>query len=371
MSTIEIVCSSRELFGADRAALRLADVLVGLGHRPYLVLPLGRPERGLAAAAGRAGIEWTERPVALATSTGLDSVAGLRPRQTRGGKGPALTVINSISILSGAARGANKVLIVREWLQPRSPKHRVLVAKQRLGLDGVVGISNGVLRQWERSTKGPGCKLVVNDWLDDATISHYAADVLPRAGSILCVGRFNQWKGQEVLADAYDLAFGAETTRPSLTFVGAQAGTEFAPRADAISARGEDGRWSVEPFVPDPSDHFKKAALFVLPSMRPEPFGLVLLEALAAGCMVIAFEGGGPDDLAAAFPDSLRLVKRDTSALAAAIKTWRNEGCQSQSAEQHKATLEVLRTRFSPAAAQSSWASILAAIAPSLARGMS
>ena len=34
--------------------------------------------------------------------------------------------------------------------------------------------------------------------------------------------------------------------------------------------------------------------VLVLPSLQPEPFGLVVLEAMAAGCPVIATNHGGP-----------------------------------------------------------------------------
>ena len=43
---VEILCSSRELFGADRSALRLAGVLADIGADPALVVPAQRPELG-------------------------------------------------------------------------------------------------------------------------------------------------------------------------------------------------------------------------------------------------------------------------------------------------------------------------------------
>lgn len=360
--SIEIVCSSRELFGADRAALRLAQTFQLLDREPFLVLPKARPERGLAAAADDAGIPWVERSVPLATSSGLDSVAGLRARHQRIGLDPTLSVINSASILAGSAPGARKVLMVREWLDPRSPKHRALVLRHRLGLDTAVAVSQGVMRQWRGCVRGPRHQVVVNDWLDDATIQAYSHGARERAGSIVCVGRFNQWKGQEVLADAFELAYRAHSPRPSMRFVGAQPGTEFAERAHLIAERGHAEGWSVEPFVADPSQCFQQAALLVLPSMRPEPFGLVLLEGLAAGCTIIAFEGGGPDDLASAFPGVVRTVRRDVSSLAEALAGWWDAGGHSQTSSQHHATLEMLHERFSPTGAQTSWRRILARV---------
>ena len=43
----------------------------------------------------------------------------------------------------------------------------------------------------------------------------------------------------------------------------------------------------------------RAASVFVLPSIR-EPFGLVLLEALACGCRAVAADSGGPRDLISA-----------------------------------------------------------------------
>src|SRR5205823_6518240 len=60
----------------------------------------------------------------------------------------------------------------------------------------------------------------------------------------------------------------------------------------------------------------------VVPSLRPEPFGNVILEALAAGCPVLAFGGGGPDDLAQRFPKWVRVVPRSVDALADGLRDW-------------------------------------------------
>ena len=61
--------------------------------------------------------------------------------------------------------------------------------------------------------------------------------------------------------------------------------------------------------------------LFVLPSTEPEPYGLVVVEALASGTPVVVTDAGGPREIAAsATPGSARLVApRDAAALAEAI----------------------------------------------------
>ena len=61
--------------------------------------------------------------------------------------------------------------------------------------------------------------------------------------------------------------------------------------------------------------------LFVLPSTEPEPYGLVVVEALASGAPVVVTDAGGPREIAAgATPGSARLVPPgDAHALADAI----------------------------------------------------
>jgi glycosyltransferase involved in cell wall biosynthesis len=46
-------------------------------------------------------------------------------------------------------------------------------------------------------------------------------------------------------------------------------------------------------FTSDPSRHYAWADVVVIPSLRPEPFGRVAVEAMSAGCLVIAAKHGG------------------------------------------------------------------------------
>jgi glycosyltransferase involved in cell wall biosynthesis len=179
---------------------------------------------------------------------------------------------------------------------------------------------------------------------------------------ILCIGRFNNWKGQEALAEAYEQAFASTAEHPLLRFVGAQQGTEFEDRSNALKTRGECWGWEVLPFVSDPADYFRKAALVVVPSLKPEPFGMVMLEALAYGCRVLAFEGGGPSDVAVDFPDAVKVIKRDRLILAEELANWWRLGGVALTGGELGDTWDTLYRRYSPEIRAESWQRIVDAV---------
>lgn len=354
----EILCSSRELFGADRSALRLAGVLADIGVDATLVVPEQRPDLGLDDEARKRGIAVHVRPVAIASSRGVEAPRALAARRR---VAPDLTIHNTTAVLGAGRRGGAKVMMVREWLEPSSPRHRGVVALHRVGLSAVIGISGDVLTQWRACVRGPRVQALVPNWLEDEKVP--AAPTVDKAAreGILFLGRFNDWKGQDVLADAYEQAFAGDSppSRPSLTFVGAQPGTAFADAAERLEARGRAGGWTVLPFAEDPTPHLERAALLVVPSLHPEPFGMVILEALARGCRVLAFPGGGASDLAGPFGAALTTVARTAADLTAALRQWHADGAAAQSTACWATTLQLLREGWSPAAARTRWSEVL------------
>ena len=356
---VDILCSSRELFGADRSALRLAEILKLLGHSPSLVLPENRPELGLAAAAAGREIPFREAKIGIASSGGIDELAATTSVRRSSAD---LTIFNSTAVL-GAGRVTNKIIVVREWLYPHSLRHRLVATRHRVGAAAVVGVSSGVISQWRMCVRGPSRQYVVHNWLDDSALdqTRRIPNETGREG-ILCIGRFNRWKGQEMLADAYEQAFAGRSDRPSLRFVGAQPGTAFEARAAHLASRGQRLGWEVLPFVSVPGDHFRSAALVTVPSLQPEPFGMVILEAISHGCRVIAFEGGGPSDLAESFPGVVKLVPRDTDHLARALAEWWDTGGTALSTDASVRARRTLESGYSPRAAAAAWRAILSAL---------
>jgi glycosyltransferase involved in cell wall biosynthesis len=126
-------------------------------------------------------------------------------------------------------------------------------------------------------------------------------DDVPLVGA---VGRIDTWKGFDVLLDAF---VRAKDRRPDLHLVVAgapvtgkeQLAIDLATRATQLA----DVHW-LGPRSDTP-ELFADLDLFVLPSTEPEPYGIVVVEALASGAPVVVTDAGGaPEIVARAAPGS-------------------------------------------------------------------
>ena len=114
------------------------------------------------------------------------------------------------------------------------------------------------------------------------------------------VGRLTAWKGQDVflrVADAW-----ARAGRPGKFAVIGGAFNEDAPFASRlrqyVAERGLAERVRFVPFLPDVVGALSSLDVLLHTSTKPEPFGRVLIEAMAVGVPVIgAREGGVPEIL--------------------------------------------------------------------------
>jgi phosphatidylinositol alpha-mannosyltransferase len=140
-------------------------------------------------------------------------------------------------------------------------------------------------------------------------VERYAkADPWPTEGApvILYVGRHEPRKGLGVLLDAF-----AELDRDaSLWIVGegpdtAELRARQVPRVEWLGTIPE----------PEKAARLRAATLFCAPSLRQESFGIVLLEAMAAGAAVIASDIAGYRNVARAGEDALLVPPGDVDAL--------------------------------------------------------
>ncbi len=112
-------------------------------------------------------------------------------------------------------------------------------------------------------------------------------------------GRINRWKGQKLFTDAAELV---HRELPDVKFVIAgdvYAGEEYL-KEDLI--RYIEGKHLCDTvllagLVEDMPSFYSSIDLFVLPSIQPEPFGLVVIEAMEAGIPVVATNHGGPAEI--------------------------------------------------------------------------
>jgi hypothetical protein len=134
------------------------------------------------------------------------------------------------------------------------------------------------------------------------------------------VGRLDRWKGFHVLLDAVP---GVLERHPQATLVLVGGRHELDPGyADELHAQaarlGQNGRVRLVDQQPNPEEWMQAMDVFVHTSDN-EPFGMVVIEAMALGKPVIATAAGGPTEVITPGVDGLLSPYGDDSALSAAI----------------------------------------------------
>jgi glycosyltransferase involved in cell wall biosynthesis len=139
---------------------------------------------------------------------------------------------------------------------------------------------------------------------------------------IVC--RLDEWKGVDVFIDA---AARIAAVRPDVQFVvvgGAIIGQEAYARSLEAHAEGVGlaGRMHFTGWTYGPADMpevHRALDIAVLASSEPEPFGLVVVEAMATGVPVVATAQGGPAEIVIEGVTGLLVPPRDPDAMAAAV----------------------------------------------------
>jgi glycosyltransferase involved in cell wall biosynthesis len=138
-----------------------------------------------------------------------------------------------------------------------------------------------------------------------------------RDRELVYLGRLVPDKGLDVLLDAL-ARLSREDLRPSLTVVGA------GPERESLRVRAAElGIWGQVKFVgiqqgKDLARTLNSHRILVIPSTWEEPFGIVALEGIACGCVVIGTDGGGLPE--AIGPCGVIVPRRNAEALATAIR---------------------------------------------------
>ncbi|MCP3920740.1 MAG: glycosyltransferase [bacterium] len=309
---------SAELYGADQALLALVGGLDRSRWRPVVALPCPGP---LVERLRAAGVEVEVGPLGIGARASLSprglvflardvarGIAFARALVRR--HRPALVHVNTLVVLGGAvgarSAGARLVWHVHEILErPRWLARAFAHTLPRLAAR-LVFVSHASAHAIARYSRRAAARTtVVHNGLapehaTDARHAHAARAAVrselgvdPDGVLVLLPGRINAWKGQALLVEA---ARALHAAHPRAHFVfagGAPHGQgHFEAQLDAAIERAGTYFRRV-PFRADPGELYRAADIVVVPSTRPEPFGLVAIEAMAFARPVVAAGHGG------------------------------------------------------------------------------
>ena len=141
---------------------------------------------------------------------------------------------------------------------------------------------------------------------------------LPFQRFVLGLGRVVRKKGFDLLLDAFERI---APRYPDLGLVIGGSGSELPTLTAAAAAAGISGRVAFPGTLSRAQVAWamSRAAVFVLPS-RVEPFGIVVVEALRAGCPIVVSAQGGATEIVRDGVDGIVADPRDTTALSLAIQ---------------------------------------------------
>lgn len=329
-STILCVHPNRELYGSDRTFLQAVRAF--RLRWPDAAITALIPGDGLLAEA----LEQLD----IGIQVRFDDIFVLRrsniwslPRELlalrrsivaaqRSMAGCDLVYINTVVVLdfllaSRSRRAATLVHVhelpvgITRWIFDR------LLARSR---GRIVFISDAVRREFGASA-GRG-QVIWNGTRASAVTAPSSASPLL---NILLIGRFNAWKGQGILLDALAMLTPVQRASFRVRIVGSAFGDQH-HFTDAIERKVQEHDLgdivAIEPFAMSPEHHYRWADVVVVPSVKPEPFGLVAIEGMAAGRPVVASDHGGLAEIVVHDTTGLLFSPGNPGSLAVALSRY-------------------------------------------------
>jgi glycosyltransferase involved in cell wall biosynthesis len=344
---ILMIHSSNEMFGSDQVLLRTALALKTAKWTPLVLLPNDLNYTGeLSRELERQGVAVRSLPL------GIVRRKYLRPSRWFGylfALVRAVTAIRRIirtegiklvysatgAVLSGALAAA-LTRTAHVWhlheipLRPRWAVKRLAGYYARFAR-GLIVVSQAVFDHWAGLNEALRTKMtVIHNGVDPGfyrpsrQMPNWRRKLRVRPGEVLvgCLGRIGTWKGQEVLLRAlHRLGPDAPGVR-GLIAGGTLPGEE--KKLDRLRALarelGVEPRVTFLPFQQDVRSLLEALDIVAVPSVKPEPFGMVILEAMAYGRPVIATNIGGSPEVVVDGKTGHLVPANDAEALAEAIR---------------------------------------------------
>lgn len=342
MKTIIFFHQSADLYGSDRVLISLIEGLDKSRFRPIVLIPCIGP---LSDALTIAGIEIHIIPlvkVSRATFTPLgllklpfEVVNSIRAiNRVLAGIKVDMVHSNTIAVLSGAlwARlyGRPHLWHVHEIIVHPRLARRLFPFLVRLLADRVVANSE-TTRQWLVSTERKIAPKTVTIWngvertssvkIDEVFSLRSTIGLGPEDVLVVLIGRINRWKGQALLVKAAEDILKKNNSIHFLIVGSPPLGQEHF-RVEILKQIAESSaskQITVWDFTEDVWMIWDACDIAVVPSIEPEPFGMVAIEAMASGKPVIGSAHGGLTEIVEDGETGFLIMPNDTNALAEAI----------------------------------------------------
>lgn len=305
MKKILFLHSSAELYGSDRSLLNIAKYIDKEKFQVHVILPYEGPLAAELRKLHGVQVKLFELAVLrrknLSIKGGAEYVVSFRKscryikdyiRRHR----IDVVYTNTSVIFPGAVAakqtGVKSVWHVREIMKS-GLENRVISAVISHYADTVVANS----KETAKALKVPQNKIRV---VYNASEEKENLKRAPHAHlTVGMAGRINRWKGQKLLVDAAEVVH-RELSDVKFRFAGsAYTGEEYLEQElqEYIDGKGLQDVVTLCGHISDMDQFYGGLDLFVLPSVQPEPFGLVVIEAMEYGIPVIATNHGGPVEI--------------------------------------------------------------------------
>lgn len=329
---------SSEMYGSDQVCLAVVARVVAEGALVTVLLPGRGP---LVEALLRAGARTHDidplvlrmarlrrRPIRTVVQTTRDALRLVRVLRVMRDVDRPDCVYASCAVTLGGPLAAFTLRSRLVWHVHeifRSPYQRLVFGILLSTADVVVGCSESVADQVREISRHRVPVISAASGVSSQRLAEAQAGPARQVepGSLVCVGRLNSWKGQDVLIRALaQIRHHGGAAR--LTLVGGEFDSRSEVRASLMRLAATLGVATHVEFVgevQDPLPYLRNAHVAIFPSSHPEPFGIALVEAMAVGSAVVATQGGGHSEIIRAETDGLLVPPGDADALAAAVMT--------------------------------------------------
>lgn len=324
--------SADEAYGADRVLLTTVRSNLRHGRPCFVLLPDDSPAGWLSEQLSSLGVPYDRGPLAVARRAYLSLqsmpkylvsvlVARRYVRNMARALQPGIIHINTSALLVGAIIGrpanSRRLWHVHEIIQ----RPRVLAWIFRaapLSAHHVIVVSEAVRNNLMALRKGKVSRIYNGLPERDSPQRDFVEDALV---TIAYVGRLSAWKGYLLFLD---LARRLAKLRADIRFIVAGApppGEEWrvADLRDRLETGSIEEQVTYLGFQPDAAVVYNQADIVVVPSIQPDPLPTVVLEAMQAGCVVLASDHGGPREMIVHGVTGLLVPPRDVESLAVAV----------------------------------------------------